>query len=83
MRAPEERIFVDGPAGRIDVIMERPDAPRGIALLLASLAALGPFSIDTYLPSFHDIGATLHATPIEAGAVTLEPHRLHVFSTRP
>ncbi len=39
--------------------------PRGIALLLASLAALGPFSIDTYLPSFHDIGVSLHATPIE------------------
>ena len=44
---------------------ERPAAPRGIALLLASLSALGPFSIDTYLPSFHDIGASLHATPIE------------------
>lgn len=40
-------------------------APRGIALLLASLSALGPFSIDTYLPSFHDIGEKLHATPIE------------------
>ena len=40
-------------------------APRGIALLLASLTALGPFSIDTYLPSFHDIGQSLHATPIE------------------
>ena len=39
--------------------------PRGIAVLLASLAALGPFSIDTYLPSFHDIGESLHATPIE------------------
>ena len=39
--------------------------PRGIALLLASLAALGPFSIDTYLPSFQDIGESLHATPIE------------------
>ena len=38
---------------------------RGIAFLLASLTALGPFSIDTYLPSFHDIGASLHATPIE------------------
>jgi DHA1 family bicyclomycin/chloramphenicol resistance-like MFS transporter len=46
-------------------VTERPVAPRGIALLLASLAALGPFSIDTYLPSFHDIGITLHATPIE------------------
>lgn len=39
--------------------------PRGIAILLAALAALGPFSIDTYLPSFHDIGESLHATPIE------------------
>lgn len=39
--------------------------PRGIAILLAALAALGPFSIDTYLPSFHDIGTSLNATPIE------------------
>ena len=39
--------------------------PRGIAILLAALAALGPFSIDTYLPSFVDIGTSLHATPIE------------------
>jgi MFS transporter, DHA1 family, multidrug resistance protein len=39
--------------------------PRGIAILLAALAALGPFSVDTYLPSFHNIGESLHATPIE------------------
>ena len=39
--------------------------PRGIALLLAALAALGPFSIDTYLPSFQAIGASLQATPLE------------------
>ncbi|MCK6391667.1 MAG: multidrug effflux MFS transporter [Azonexus sp.] len=38
---------------------------RGIALLLASLSALGPFSIDTYLPSFPDIAEKLHATPIQ------------------
>lgn len=38
---------------------------RGIALLLASLSALGPFSIDTYLPSFHDIADRLHATQLE------------------
>ena len=38
---------------------------RGIALLLASLSALGPFSIDTYLPSFHDIADKLHATQLE------------------
>ena len=40
-------------------------APRGIALLLAALSALGPFSIDTYLPSFHEIAEKLQATPIE------------------
>jgi hypothetical protein len=33
MRAPEEKILIDGPAGKIDLIMERPDAPRGIALI--------------------------------------------------
>lgn len=38
---------------------------RGIAILLASLAALGPFSIDTYLPSFHEIAEKLHATQLE------------------
>jgi DHA1 family bicyclomycin/chloramphenicol resistance-like MFS transporter len=44
---------------------ESRSAPRGIVFLLAALATLGPFSIDTYLPSFHDIGQSLHATPIE------------------
>jgi MFS transporter, DHA1 family, multidrug resistance protein len=40
-------------------------APRGIAMLLAALSALGPFSIDTYLPSFHDIAEKLGATPLQ------------------
>jgi DHA1 family bicyclomycin/chloramphenicol resistance-like MFS transporter len=40
-------------------------APRGIAALLAALSALGPFSIDTYLPSFPDIADKLGATPLE------------------
>ena len=40
-------------------------APRGIALLLASLSALGPFSIDTYLPSFHEIAEKLGASQLE------------------
>lgn len=43
----------------------KPTAPGGIAVLLASLSALGPFAIDTYLPSFHDIGQSLQATPLE------------------
>ena len=29
------------------------------------MSAIGPFSIDTYLPSFHEIGEKLHATPLE------------------
>ncbi len=33
--------------------------------LLAALAALGPFSVDAYLPSFHAIGTSLHASPLE------------------
>ena len=33
--------------------------PRGFPLLLAAISALGPFSIDTYLPSFQDIGQSL------------------------
>ena len=43
----------------------RTQPPRGIALLLAALSSLGPFAIDTYLPSFHDIGQSLNATPLE------------------
>lgn len=39
--------------------------PRGIAVLLAVLSMIGPFSIDTYLPSLEDIGQSLNATPLE------------------
>jgi DHA1 family bicyclomycin/chloramphenicol resistance-like MFS transporter len=42
----------------------RPD-PLFLALLLAALAMLGPFSIDTYLPAFPSIETSLRATPIE------------------
>jgi DHA1 family bicyclomycin/chloramphenicol resistance-like MFS transporter len=43
----------------------KPLAPPGISFLLAGLATLGPFSIDTYLPSFNDLGASLQATPLQ------------------
>ncbi len=46
-------------------VFEPQKPPRGIALLLAALAALGPFSIDTYLPSFQDMASSLHASPLE------------------
>lgn len=36
-----------------------------LSILLAGLATLGPFSIDTYLPSFGTIEQSLHATPLE------------------
>ncbi|MES2935258.1 MAG: multidrug effflux MFS transporter [Pseudomonadota bacterium] len=36
-----------------------------LAMLLAGLAMLGPFSVDTYLPAFPNIEATLHASPIQ------------------
>ncbi|MBY0412228.1 MAG: multidrug effflux MFS transporter [Burkholderiaceae bacterium] len=41
-------------------------APRwALAVLLAVLGMLGPFSIDTYLPAFSGIATALGATPIE------------------
>lgn len=41
-------------------------APRWtLALLLACLGMLGPFSIDTYIPAFTGIGAAIGATPVE------------------
>lgn len=45
--------------------MKSAHPPKGMALLLATLAALGPFSIDSYLPSFHEIGQSLTATPLQ------------------
>ena len=36
-----------------------------LAVLLACLAMLGPFSIDTYIPAFAGIAASLQATPVQ------------------
>jgi DHA1 family bicyclomycin/chloramphenicol resistance-like MFS transporter len=36
-----------------------------LALVLAGLAMLGPFSVDTYLPAFPDIQRSLGASPLE------------------
>jgi MFS transporter, DHA1 family, multidrug resistance protein len=35
-----------------------------LAILLAALAMLGPFSIDVYLPAFHEIGTDLDVAPL-------------------
>ena len=41
-------------------------APQwAFAILLAMLGMLGPFSIDTYLPAFAGIAASLNATPVQ------------------
>lgn len=37
---------------------------RGLAALLACLAAVGPFSIDAYLPAMGEIGRVLRADPL-------------------
>jgi DHA1 family bicyclomycin/chloramphenicol resistance-like MFS transporter len=45
----------------------QPSVPgaTALALMLAALAMLGPFSIDTYLPAFPNIEATLGASTLE------------------
>lgn len=41
-------------------------APRwALAVLLAVLGTLGPFSIDTYIPAFSGIAASIGASPVE------------------
>ncbi len=41
-------------------------APRwALAVLLACLGMLGPFSVDTYLPAFSGIAASVGATPVQ------------------
>lgn len=44
-------------------------APRGIALVLGSLAAFGPLSIDMYLPALPEIGRDLRGDPAATLAV--------------
>jgi DHA1 family bicyclomycin/chloramphenicol resistance-like MFS transporter len=42
-----------------------PHSRFGLAVLLAALAALGPFSIDAYLPAFPEISASFAANPLQ------------------
>src|SRR3954463_10964595 len=39
--------------------------PRSLPLLIAALSMIGPFAIDTYLPSFREMEHSLGATPLE------------------
>ena len=49
----------------VDKATTRQPEKHSIAFLLAALSALGPFSIDTYLPSFHEIAEKLGATQLQ------------------
>lgn len=49
----------------MDKATTRQPEKHSIAFLLAALSALGPFSIDTYLPSFHEITEKLGATQVQ------------------
>src|SRR4051812_43768487 len=39
--------------------------PASLPLLIAALSMMGPFSIDTYLPSFREMESSLHATTLQ------------------
>ena len=70
--------------GREDVIAWERAAEGRRLIVVANLsdAAIGDFPV----PGSDGAAVAaelLHATPVVAGAVTLEPHRLHVFATRP
>jgi len=39
---------------------------RSFVLMLAALSTVGPFSIDTFLPSLLELQVSLHASPLEA-----------------
>ena len=39
--------------------------PATLPLLIAAISTMGPFSIDTYLPSFREMEHALHATPLQ------------------
>src|SRR3982750_3906444 len=39
--------------------------PRSLPLLIAALSMIGPFAIDTYLPSFREMESSLRATPLQ------------------
>ena len=47
------------------VILKRRSSPFVLSVVLAGLAALAPFAIDTYLPAFPTLETALHGTPVE------------------
>src|SRR6185312_1359316 len=67
----DNQVFCTAPALRRKTFMN-PDAKQlwhapywALAVLLAVLGMLGPFSIDTYIPAFSGIAASIGATPAQ------------------
>jgi len=58
---PEPSSPAAAPAPSVSI----PQTTAGLAIILAALSMLGPFSIDTYLPAFPDIERSLGATSLE------------------
>jgi DHA1 family bicyclomycin/chloramphenicol resistance-like MFS transporter len=46
-------------------MQEKPVSPALLVVVLAGLAMIGPFSVDTYLPSFPSIARDFAATPVQ------------------
>src|SRR5574343_1146795 len=67
MRVVEEKIYVDGPAGKIEVIMERPDAPKGIALIAHPHPVGGGATTNT-------LASTLAKTFVALGYAAFRPN---------
>jgi len=44
---------------------DTPLVPRSLPFLIAALSMIGPFAIDTYLPSFREMETSLRATPLQ------------------
>src|SRR6476620_7961127 len=64
-RAGRAAIDADNNTMNPDAHLLWPGRRWTLAVLLAALGMLGPFSIDTYLPAFTGIAQSIGATPVE------------------
>jgi len=53
------------PSSSTSPALVQADLQRRLPAIIAGLSTLGPFAIDTYLPSFDSIGTELGATPLQ------------------
>lgn len=58
--------MTEAAAAGAGVLARKASAPAGLIILLGSLTAFGPLSIDMYLPALPQIARTLHASEAQA-----------------